>query len=267
MTRSVFAVAGCLLSLLCFSTAPASSAYFRDRASYRDPAVTQPGRMEWAWDGGKKLAVGVPAIVHYSEQGAPRVVITGPDEMLRQVRFGDGTITLENDNDFSWNHDRLDITVTGVALNDFVVSGSSKMLLGKLQRDSLSILVSGSGSAEVDATVKNDANLQVSGSGHIAFGSLQAQHLQARISGSGAIDGAGHADTLDLNMSGSGHFGDITSSRADVTISGSGRASIAAHDEAHVRISGSGTVRMPVKPPKLDVSVSGSGRVLTAAAD
>ncbi|HEX4273304.1 MAG TPA: DUF2807 domain-containing protein [Rhizomicrobium sp.] len=263
MNKSVFA--GCILSLV--ATAPASAANFWDHTSYRDPAVTQPGRMEWAWDGGKRLAVGVPALVHYSEQGAPRVVVTGSDDMLRHVHFGDGSIVMDNDGGFSWNHERLDITVTGVALNDFVVAGSSQMLLGKLQRDSLSVLVSGSGSAEMDASVKGDTNLQVSGSGHIKFDSLQAQHLQARISGSGTIGGAGHADDLNLNISGSGRFGDITSARADVTISGSGQATIAPHDEAHVHISGSGTVHMPVKPPRLETSVSGSGHVVTASAD
>jgi cytoskeletal protein CcmA (bactofilin family) len=265
MTKSSVTI--CILSLLIFAILPASAARFWDHTVYRDPTVTQPGRMEWAWDGSKKLAVGVPAIVHYSEQGAPRVVITGPDDMLRHVRFGEGTIVMDNDNEFSWNRDRLDITVTGIVLNDFIVSGSSKMLLGRLQRDSLSILVSGSGSAELDAAVKGDAKLVVSGSGRINFGNLQAQHLQARISGSGAIDGKGRADSLDLDMSGSGHFGDIASSRANVTMSGSGRAAIAPRDEAHVRISGSATVRMPAKPPQLETTVSGSGHVITVMAD
>ncbi|MBW8709438.1 MAG: DUF2807 domain-containing protein [Alphaproteobacteria bacterium] len=215
--------------------------------------------------------MGVPATVHYSEQGAPRVVITGPDEMLRRVRFGDGDIVMDNDGDFfwdhAWNHERLDITVTGVALNAFQVSGSARMQLGKLQRDSLAINVSGSGAVELDAVVKGEADLQVSGSGHISFAGLQAKNLKARISGSGGIDGKGRADTLDLNMSGSGRFADIASSTANVIMSGSGRAVIAPRDEAHVRISGSATVRMPASPPKLDVNVSGSGHVITATAD
>jgi hypothetical protein len=257
----------CILSLMALAVpAMARSWGF----SAREPAVTQPGRVEWAWDGGKKLAVGVPGTVHYSEAGAPRVVITGPDEMLRRVRFGDGNIVMDND-DFpwsnSWNHDRLDITVTGVALNEFIVSGSGRMQLGKLQRDSLSVNVSGSGAVELDAVVKGDAELKVSGSGHINFAGLQAKGLRARISGSGGIDGKGRAESLDLDMSGSGRFADIASSRADVTMSGSGRAVIAPRDEAHVRISGSATVRMPSAPPKLDVRVSGSGHVITAMAD
>jgi hypothetical protein len=268
MIKRSLARLACIISLVAMTALPASAARFWDNTHYRDPAVTQPGRIEWAWDGGKKLAVGVPAIVHYSEGGAPRVVVTGPDEMLRHVRFGEGTIVTDNDGDFfSWNHEKLEITVTGVVLNDFVVSGSSKMLLGKLKRDSLSVLVSGSGSAELDATVSGDANLQVSGSGHIAFGALEARTLTAKISGSGQIDGRGHADTLDLNMSGSGRFADIAATKANVTMSGSGRATIAARQEAHVRISGSATVRMPTKPPQLDVSVSGSGHVVTASAD
>jgi hypothetical protein len=269
MRTSSLAKLACVISLAVLTALPASARSW-DRASYRDPAVTQPGRMEWAWDGGKRLAIGLPGTVHYSEGGAPRVVITGPDEMLRHVRFGDGNIGLDDDDSFwshSWNDQRVDITVSGVALDQFIVSGSGKMLLGKISRNNLSINVSGSGAVEADALVKGDAELKVSGSGHINFGTLQASNLTARISGSGTIDGRGRADTLDLNMSGSGRFADIASNRATVTMSGSGRATIAARDEAHVRISGSATVRMPTKPPQLDVSVSGSGHVITANSD
>lgn len=265
LTKSL-AKAACIVCLLGVSVLSAAAAW-GDRVS-REPASVQTGRVEWAWDGGTRLAVGAPGTVHYSEQGAPRVVITGPDEMLAHVRFGDGAITMDNDyNFFGNNHDRLDITVTGVALNEFVVSGSGKMLLGKLKRNSLSLLVSGSGSAELDAVVKGDADLRVSGSGHITFAGLEARNLHAHISGSGGIEGKGHADALDLDMSGSGRFADISSARADVNMSGSGRAVIAPRDEAHVRISGSATVRMPASPPKLDVRVSGSGHVITAMAD
>ena len=264
MTKTSVAKAACILSLLSLTALPAAARFYRDA---REPAVTQPGRLEWAWDGGKQLAVGVPATVHYSETGAPRVVITGSDDMLRHVRFGDGNIFMDNDGDFPWNKERVDITVNGVTLNEFAVSGSARMQLGKLQRDSLSINVSGSGAVEMDAVVKRDAELMVSGSGHIILAGLEAQNLNARISGSGGIDGKGHADTLNLNMSGSGRFADIASSRANVIMSGSGRAVIAPRDEAHVRISGSATVRMPSSPPKLDVSVSGSGHIITASAD
>ena len=268
MTKTSLAKLACIISLGAMAAMPALARSW-DHVS-REPAVSQPGRLEFAWDGGHKLAVGAPATVHYSEGGAPRVVITGPDELLRHVRFGDGDIGMEND-DFPWSHswngDRLDITVTGVKLDQFIVAGSARMELGKLQRDSLSINVSGSGAISLDAVVKGVAGLQISGSGHIAFGNLEARSLTAKISGSGDIGGKGHAETLDLNMSGSGRFADIAVNRANVTMSGSGRATIAARDEAHVRISGSATVRMPVKPPQLDVSVSGSGHVVTASAD
>ena len=73
MTRSPFTKIACVVSLLGLAMLPVSAATSWDRASYREPAVTQPGRIEWAWDGGKRLGVGVPATVHYSEQGAPRV--------------------------------------------------------------------------------------------------------------------------------------------------------------------------------------------------
>jgi len=99
MTKTSLAKLACIISLLTITALPVSARSW-DNTHYRDPAVTQPGRLEWAWDGGKKLAVGAPAIVHYSEGGAARVVITGPDELLRRVRFGEGTIVMEPDGGF-----------------------------------------------------------------------------------------------------------------------------------------------------------------------
>jgi hypothetical protein len=198
------------------------------------------------------------------------VVINGPEDMLRQVRFGDGVIA--SDDDLFWAkgqaHEPLDITVSGVALNEFVVSGSGRLLLGKLERDHLAVIISGSGSASLDATV-HDAKLMISGSGKADIGALQAGHITAQISGSGSLSGAGHADDINLKISGAGtaRFGALSTTSAEVNISGSGKAEIAPRDEAHIHITGSGTVRMDTKPAKLETTVRGSGRVMTAMAD
>jgi len=270
MTSLSFARAAVAVSLLCLGALPALA---RDWTwmNFREPAVTQPGHREWVWDGGDRLAVGVPAVVHYSEQGAPRVVINGPEDVLRQVRFGDGVIASDDDRFWPWRQARepLDITVSGVKLNEFAVSGSGRLLLGKLERDHLAVIVSGSGSASLDAATVHDAKLKISGSGKADIGALQGGHVTAQISGSGSLSGAGHADGIDLKISGAGaaHFGTLTTTSAEVNISGSGKAEIAPRDEAKVHISGSGTVRMGTKPAKLETTVRGSGRVMTATAD
>lgn len=268
--RKGFFTAG-LLGVVMLAILPASAQMFGGE-SYRTPAVSQPNRLEWVWDGGDRLAVGVPATVRYSEQGAPRVIITGPEELLRRVRFRDGTISNRDDWGFSWGkQERLEIQVTGVKLRNFLVSGSARMLLGKLDRDSINIRVSGSGSAMLDAAKVRDISLKVSGSGRIQLGTLQAaRDVEVNISGSGSATAAsGQAESIDLSISGSGSadFGGLQSREASVTLSGSGHAAVAPRDVANIRISGSGRVRMPTSPPNLQTRVSGSGRIVTAQAD
>ena len=257
-----------LLGLVMFAAVPAPAQMFG--GEYRTPEVSQPNRLEWAWEGSDRLAVGVPALVRYSEQGAPRVIVTGPQDLLRRVRFRDGSITNRDDWGFSWGRqERLEIQVTGVKLKNFLVSGSARMLLGRLDRDSISLRVSGSGSAVMEAAKARDIDMAVSGSGEIQAGMLDARDIEIEISGSGSASGAGRAERVELKISGSGtgRFAGLQTREAEVTLSGSGNAAIAPRDAAKIRISGSGHVRMPTSPPRLESTISGSGRVDTAKAD
>ena len=61
----------------------------RSWGASRDPAVSQPGRVEWAWDGGKHLGIGVPAIwlrtqITIAPPGEQRVIVadTNNDRVL-----------------------------------------------------------------------------------------------------------------------------------------------------------------------------------------
>jgi len=266
MAKSAFLRTAALATLVIIAL-PASAQMFGE--SYRAPAVSQPGRAEWNWDGSNRLSVGVPANVRYSEQGAPRVVVTGPDDLVRRVRFRDGTLNTEWN--YSWpSRERLEIQVTGVKLNSFAVAGSTRMMLGKLDRDSLEFRVSGSGNITLDAARARDVEMKVSGSGDIQAGMIETRALDVDISGSGeATAVSGRADRIELSMSGSGkaEFSGVSSREAQVTMSGSGRAAVAPRDAANIRISGSGRVRMPTSPPNLQSNVSGSGRIVTAQAD
>lgn len=257
-----------LAGLVALSAMPVSAQMFG--GEFRTPAVIQSGRLEWKWDGGDRLAVGVPATVRYSEQGAPRVIVTGPDELLRQLRFRDGTINMQEWG-FSWGkQERLEIQVTGVRLNSFAVSGSARMLLGKLDRDALHLRVSGSGSVMMVGAKARDIDMKVSGSGDITTEALETRELDVDISGSGSASAmSGRADRIDLSISGSGkaEFDGLSSREAQVTMSGSGRAAVAPRDAANIRITGSGRVRMPTSPPSLQSNVTGSGRIVTARAD
>ena len=59
MRKGIFTAT--LLGFVTLALLPASAQMFG--GDYRTPAVSQPNRLEWAWDGGDRLAIGVPATV------------------------------------------------------------------------------------------------------------------------------------------------------------------------------------------------------------
>ncbi len=194
------------------------------------PVLDQPGHKEWTWDGGTSLFIGLPATVHYARSGSPRIVITGSEEALRHVRVGEGHIVTDDDWSWHWgSDDRLDVTVSGVALDHISLGGSGKLLLGRLDQD----------------------------------------HLDIGIGGSGTVSAEGRVDHLKLSIGGSGkaELGKVVSAEAKVAIGGSGKVEIAPRDEASISVAGSGTVRLATRPALLHSSIAGSGQVLIADKD
>jgi len=230
MSRSgvtIFCLSLSLVSPLAVSAGRADSWGFTGIA----PAVSQPGHREWVWDGEHSLSIGVPVVLHYQRGGPARIVITGPEDQLSHLRVGSGRI--ESDHDWSWNFlggdERLDITVSGVALDHIAVGGSGKLLLGHLDQDQLSLRISGSGSANAEGRVN---------------------HLDLVISGSGKVD-----------------FSQVASADAKVKISGSGSVGIAPKNQAEATISGSGMIRLKTRPEHMHSSISGSGQIVLAGKD
>src|SRR5580700_4555648 len=66
------------------------------------PAVQTADRLEWAWDGGDRVGVALPATVHYQAGGSPRVIVRGPADLLKRVRYDHGDLGLERTL-FDWN--------------------------------------------------------------------------------------------------------------------------------------------------------------------
>ena len=76
-----FAKAGFALCLLAL---PAQARDWHDFTS-REPSLKQSGHWEWDWDGGDRLDVHAPAIVHYLPTGPARLVINGPDDLRKAL--------------------------------------------------------------------------------------------------------------------------------------------------------------------------------------
>jgi len=252
----------CLMSLLC---APQAQARGFEDFTPRDPSLKQSGHWEWAWDGSDALSVGAPATVHYVPGGPARITVNGPDDILEHLRVGQGQIRMECDYDCHFNGRKLDITVSGVALNAVGLAGSGEILLGRLNQDRLKLDVSGSGRASAEGRIDR-MDLSISGSGSARLGEVAMQQAAIRISGSGQVSARGRMDQVDLTISGSGaaQLGDVAARQADIHIAGSGTADLAPREEANVHVTGSGKVRMTARPARLNQTVTGSGGVRIA---
>jgi hypothetical protein len=232
-TVSVIAVGGILTAAICLPLAalvhPAgpkpwwwespTDDWFRDDAG--GPIVSR----DFSWDGGDRLQLSVPGVVHFHPAATWHLTVRGPEHTLDRLSVLDGHIRLNNSGFFHWGgNDRLAIELSGPALQGIAVNGSGSITLNDLKQDSLDIRIGGSGSA-------------------VAQGSVKSLRLDIRGSGRAELEG-------------------LAANDAYVRIGGSGLADIAPTDSADVSIGGSGEVRLHTFPRRLSSHVRGSGRVI-----
>lgn len=203
---------------LLLATAAAATAQEADRR----------GQREFAWDGGDALTVGGAMTVRVRQDGPARVTVTGPERLVREVTLHNGRLGF--DNSFHWfgrpftGKGDIQVTITGVRLNDVTVSGSSVVMLGAVRQPELTLGVSGSGEIRAEGRV---------------------ERLQARVSGSGGarLDG-------------------LSAREGELGVSGSGDVVVAALEHVNARVSGSGQIHIKDAPREIAHSISGSGRLV-----
>jgi RNA polymerase sigma factor (sigma-70 family) len=101
-------------------------------------------------------------------------------------------------------------------------------------------------------------------SANITLNDVQTDHLKASISGSGKIFAHGQAQSVTLQISGSGDVDlrKVSAEKATVDISGSGTALVHSTAALNVYISGSGTIRYEGNPAKINKQITGSGKLI-----
>lgn len=210
------------LALPLWSAAPALARSWGDNFVPQKPTLEQPGHREWAWDGNDSLSAEGPVLLHYSPAGAPRVVATGPEDLVSHIQFGQGRIRVDD----GWprsGRGQVEVTVTGVTVHNVALAGSGRAELNGLKLDDLRLSVAGSGAVKADG---------------------RAAHVNLSIAGSGNAD-----------------LGRIEVRDANINIAGSGDVTITPRDTANVAITGSGNVRMAARPASLHQTTLGSGHV------
>ena len=193
------------------------------------PALKTAGRLEWAWDGGDRVDIAVPAIVHYQAGGNPRVIVQGPADLLDRVRFQDGELMLARDmfGDNGSHGEQLDVTLAGMTLRDVSLAGQVNMDMGEIHQDELKLSIAGSGRFSASGNA-GDLSLSIAGSG-----ACQLDKLEIR--------------TLEVN------------------IAGSGQADISSPQSARVAIEGSGRLRFATIPKDISSYIAGSGEISDAS--
>lgn len=243
----IIAVASFVLAVACFSGAVAtggrdliehgwniSPAYFENLDDDGDVRISV-GRHrdsgpdvshDLAWAGGPLLQIDVPAEVTFTQGGAPKITVSGPQDLVDRVEIVDGRLRFRDGDGgegmrLRSMRDRLSIDVVAPAVKRFVLNGSPSLSLAAYDQPELAIEINGSG--EVSGTGKTQAlTLAIAGSGDANLGELQAQD-------------------------------------ANVSLAGSGEAELSARGAVQVSLAGSGDVTLTTKPASLSSNIDGSG--------
>jgi hypothetical protein len=105
---------------------------------------------------------------------------------------------------------------------------------------------------------------KVLGSGDLTLSQINQPELRLSIRGSGSVTATGTAQTVGLDISGSGEgrLRNLIAQSARIEIRGSGDAQITAQADADVSISGSGDVELYGHPTMRRSQVRGSGSIV-----
>ncbi|MEZ0006377.1 hypothetical protein ABH942_001747 [Flavobacterium sp. 28YEA47A] len=154
------------------------------------------------------------------------------------------------------------ITVPFKQLDEVSISGSGSIKSDAAIKSSNFVAsVSGSGKIDLDKVDAESASVKVDGSGKIEL-NLNTGIAKAEINGSGQIELDGKANVLSGSIHGSGSLdaSDFTSVATDVSISGSGYVKTNTTKDLSANIQGSGSVKYK-GDPSIKKNISGSGKV------
>jgi hypothetical protein len=227
---AVIAVLGLTVSAVCIGAAAAIGGKDYDGLNFDlfdgRPACAAPGATATSrdldWDGSDHAGLTIPATANYAPGGGDKVHATGDPQVLAHLRLRDGMIELDC---HGWRNRDRDVTITlpGRRFEKFIVLGTGKLNLDRLDQPSLKLQAAGV------ATIK--AN--------------------------------GKVDDLQINMAGvsKADFAHVTGRKAEVKLAGVSKADIAPSEDARIDIAGPSEVTLHSNPKNLDTRIAGPGHV------
>jgi hypothetical protein len=114
----------------------------------------------------------------------------------------------------------------------------------------------------IKVTVRELRKLKVTGAVSVKATKLDTDSLTISISGAGSASIAGRSDNLSISISGAGSLdaADLQAKRATVIVSGAGDVTVNANDELDARVSGAASIWY-IGSPKLQSRISGAGSI------
>ena len=156
------------------------------------------------------------------QSGTESLTVTADDNLLAlfttEVKGGTLHLSVAKGKNFSGTGPVF--AVTAATLRSLGINGSGGIQASKLDGDTLSVSIAGSGSAKLAGRAA-ELKLSISGSGSVDAAQLQARRAKADISGSGSLT-INASDELDASVSGSGTIWYIGSPKVKSDVSGSG---------------------------------------------
>ena len=106
-------------------------------------------------------------------------------------------------------------------------------------------------------------NFEVNSSSNLQLDDVHQSTLKVTISGSGNLSGNGQADSMDVNVAGSGrlNLGQLLAKTAKIEVSGSGEARLAVEQKADITINGVGHVGWAKRPAEVTKHINGMGHI------
>ncbi len=228
---AIIAILGLTTSAVCIGAGAAIGArdfgsldlpFFNGSRCANIPGATATSR-DLDWDGSDHAGISIKAVANYTPgSGGEKVHVTGDPQVLAHLRLRNGMI---EEDCHGWNERDRDVTITlpGRKFEKFVLTGTGKLNLDRLDQPS----------------------------------------LQIKMAGVATIKANGKVDDLRIDMAGVSHadFGQVIGRKAKVKMAGVNTADIAPSEEADVNIAGPSEVTLHSNPPKLDTRIMGPGRI------
>jgi Putative auto-transporter adhesin, head GIN domain len=170
------------------------------------------------------IVISGSANLEIEQTGEESLEITVDDNLLElfttEVRDGTLFIGVAEGKRLSWNGKGPRIKVTVRELHKLKVSGAVSVKATKLDTDSLTISISGAGSASI-AGRTDSLSISISGAGSLDAINLQAKRAIVIVSGAGDVT-LNVNEELDARVSGAGSIWYVGSPRLQSRVSGAG---------------------------------------------